>query len=197
MISPEEQKEIITLYMAGYTHAVIASKLGISTKTVQRTLRRFNIRRGELNEHLVEESKKDLLNFAQDHEGLQRIIASVHMDLLAQIKKSRDISSNALDQLENLSNTDPAITMRALAAHSVAIKNHAESIKKFIPDPNTSDPNQLPELIVRELTDFEVQQLRMEQEEEERMLSGKRSLLEKDHTDTESHSCGTELYEEL
>jgi predicted transcriptional regulator len=165
---PDTEAQIVILRSAGYTIPVIASKTGVSTSTIKRTIKRHPLPSGEAQLNLVEEARSSMREQYGSHDAVSALYASVLADTLHHIEVSREIADAALAQLTASDTKNAALVFRALTAHATALKTHVDTIKAIAPLPELI--NELPTLIVTTITDEEVAEMRRVQEEEEAMM---------------------------
>lgn len=165
---PNTEAEIVVLRSAGYTIPVIASKTGVSTSTVKRTIKRHPQVSDEAQLNLVEEARSALRDEYGSDNALSGLYASLLADTLYHIEVSREIANTALDKLKASDTKDAALVFRALTAHATTLKTHTDTIKAIAPLPDLIA--ELPMLVVSELTVEEVAELQRVQEEEDAMM---------------------------
>lgn len=158
------------LRAAGWTIAAIAAETKTSSATVKRICARGSIKRGEGQDALIAEARQQLFEALRDDERTREAVNSFLLDTLAHITLSREKALDSLEHLTPTSTRDAAVVMRALAAHSVTIKNQTDTLRRLIPDTNAEDG--LPELVVHTLSESEIADLRSEQCQQLTILNG-------------------------
>lgn len=167
---PAIAARVQALRAAGWTIAAIAAETETSTATVKRVCARGSIKRGEGQDALIAEARQQLFEALRDDKRTQGTVSSFLLDTLAHVTLSREKALDALECLAPTSTRDAAVVMRALAAHSVAIKNQADTLRRLIPHTEVDDG--LPELVVHTLTETEIADLRSEQCQQMATLNG-------------------------
>lgn len=168
--SPDVEARAAALRAGGWSVAAIAAELQLSGSTVKRICKKHQVRRGEVQQELIEAARGELLLAAADDARIKAALGGFLLDTLAHISTSRDKALASLEQLDPSSTKDASVVMRALAAHSVALKNHTDTLRRLLPEPGAND--EVPELVVYTLTPAEVDQMREEQVLEALAISG-------------------------
>jgi hypothetical protein len=165
---PDIEAQIVILRTAGYTIPLIASKTGVSTSTVKRTIQRHPLPCDETQLDLVEEARSALRGQYGSDDAVSCLYASLLADTLYHIEASREIADAALAKLKATDTKDAALTLRSLTAHATALKAHVDTVKAIVPLPALI--TELPMLQVSCITHEEVAELRRVQEEEDTMM---------------------------
>jgi Homeodomain-like domain len=165
---PDIEAQIVILRSAGYSIPVIASKTGVSTSTVKRTIKRHPLPSDEAQLNLVEEARTALRDRYGSDEAIGGLYASLLADTLHHVEASREIANAALEQLRASDIKDAALIFRALTAHATTLKTHVDTIKAIAPLPDLIA--ELPTLVVTGITAEEVAELRRVQEEQDAMM---------------------------
>lgn len=162
-ITPKQKEQAIMLRAAGYTHTVIADKTNISVSALKRLFKAHTIKRGELKQSVIDKAKNELLNDANTIANIKQEAASLLLDDLAQTKRLRLAMAAATEYLEANNTTEALQVMRAVSAGAVALKSTSETLRKSLgldKDDVTSDD--LPELVIRVMTEDEMATIRSE-----------------------------------
>lgn len=164
--TPEEIQQAILLREAGYSLASIAEKTSISVTTLSRHLKAHKTAKGTLRPEAIEEAKRQLLIDGGLIDELKRQIASTVCDDYAQFTQLRRATALTLDALMNDATLPAHYKTRGLAAIATTLRLSQELARKALgADDLQPAPESLPEIIVRELTDEEINQMRHEQQE--------------------------------
>ncbi len=167
--TPAEISEALALREAGYTVLSISQRLGISVRSLQRHFTEHGAKKGVIKEEVLATARADLLKRVTSDDAVREEAARLINDDLAHARHLREIMLNASDQLQATSLKDAVLVMRAAAAYSTAIKNTSDVLRQTLRiDRAVEDAGtELPELIVRELTDAEIKEMREEMPENE------------------------------
>jgi predicted transcriptional regulator len=155
--TPAEVANAIALREAGYSHLVIAQKLNLSIRTVQRHLSFHGIVKGSLKVEVIDKAKAEMINLISSSPVIREEAAKLVLDDIAHSNHLRSIILEASEHLKATDVKEAVLVMRAAAAYSTALKNTSDTIRKSLgPDKALDEVQELPELIVRELTATEV-----------------------------------------
>jgi len=160
---PDVAAQIVVLRAAGYTLPLIANKTGVSLSTVKRVLKRSPPPDDEANLDLVEEARSVMREQYGSGDSVSALYGVLVADTLHHVESSREVASAALATLRATDTQEAALVLRALAAHSTALKNHVDAVKSIIPIPESVE--ELPELHISGLAEEEIAKLRKRQEE--------------------------------
>lgn len=159
--TPKQIAEMIALREAGYTELAISQKIGLSLRTVQRHLQAHGTKKGALKAEVIDQARDDLLKLVTSDETIRTEAAKLINDDLAHSHHIRAIMIEASEQLKATTIKEAALVMRAMAAYSTALKNTSDTIRHVLrADKMQDDVIDLPEIVVRELTAEEVEELR-------------------------------------
>jgi hypothetical protein len=175
--NPDQITHAIILREAGYTLPAIATRLDLSLSTVQRILKTNKAIAGASAQALIEKARDEMLNAAYALEQVQRTAASLVLDDLAISQQIRLKLSSAVEQLDP---TDPS-TLRALAASATALKLTQDVTRRALPLEKLNmalDVEDLPELQIHIMTEYDVAKMRAEQRREEAELNGDAEAME-------------------
>jgi len=165
--TPAEISEALALREAGYTALSISQHLGISVRSLQRHFAEHSVKKGSIKEEVLATARADLLKRVTSDQTIKEEAARIINDDLAHARHLRELMINATEHLHANSLKEAVLVMRAAAAYSTAIKNtsdmlrHSLRIEKSIDDAE----KEMPELVIKELTQDEIEDLRQEQEE--------------------------------
>lgn len=157
-------KQAFVLRDSGYSLAAIACKTGISASTLTRHFKKHSTPKGGLTDDAVTLAREQLLNDAGFISDLKQQMASVIVDDLAQFVRLREAMTTTLDDLMNDATLPPHYRARGLAALATALKLTQEMARKALRiDDQQPDQEQIPELIISELTADDVEVMRKNQ----------------------------------
>lgn len=170
--TPEKVADIIALREAGYTALSIAQRLGVSIRTVQRHIAAHGAKKGALKATVIQQAREELLRAVTSNETIKEEAAKLIHDDLAHAHHLRELLIGASEHLHATSLKEAALVMRAAAAYSTAIKNTSDTIRHTLRIDQTVEDaeEEMPELLIRELTEAEIEEIRGEQYEAEMVL---------------------------
>ena len=176
-VTPDQNAQAVILREAGYTIPAIAHQLDISVSTAQRILKANKAVAGATQQKLIAKAREDMLNAAFALEKVQLKAASLVMDDLAISHQIRSKLSMAVDQL------DPGdiASLRALAASATALKVTQDVYRRALPLERMNmalDVEEMPELRIHIMTDYDVAKLRAEQRREDAEQNGDAEAIE-------------------
>jgi len=164
---PDVVGEALALREAGYTTLAISQRLGMSVRTLQRHFAAAGARKGALKAEVLQRAKNELMARITSDETIKEEAARLVADDLAHSLHLREIILAASEQMKASSLRDAVQVMRAAAAYSTAIKNTSDIIRRSLRLEDRDDAgNELPELVVCELTSTEIEQLREKDDED-------------------------------
>lgn len=167
-VTPDEIGEALALREAGYTVLAISQRLGISIRTLQRHFAAAGTRKGAAKVEVLERAKNELMARITSDQAIKEEAARLVADDLAHSLHLRELILAASEQMKANSLPDAVQVMRAAAAYSTAIKNTSDIIRRSLRVEQRDDAgDELPELVVSELTQAEVEQLRRKEGEED------------------------------
>ena len=175
--TPDQNAQAVILREAGYTIPAIAHKLSLSVSTTQRILKANTAVAGATQQKLIAKAREDMLNAAFALEQVQMKAASLVMDDLAISQQIRSKLSMAVDQL------DPGdiASLRALAASATTLKLTQHVYQRALPLERMNmalDVEEMPELQIRIMTEYDVAKLRAEQRREDAEQNGDADAIE-------------------
>jgi hypothetical protein len=146
---------------AGYTALAISQRLGISVRTLQRHFAAAGTRKGAVKAEVLRRAKDELLARVTSDQAIKEEAARLVADDLAHSIHLREIILAASEQMKADSLRDAVQVMRAAAAYSTAIKNTSDIIRRSLRlEERDETSDELPELVVTELTQAEIERLR-------------------------------------
>ena len=175
--TPDQNAQAVILREAGYTIPAIAHQLSLSVSTTQRILKANTAVAGATQQKLIAKAREDMLNAAFALEQVQMKAASLVMDDLAISQQIRSKLSMAVDQL------DPGdiASLRALAASATTLKLTQDVYQRALPLERMNmalDVEEMPELQIHIMTEFDVAKLRAEQRKEDAEQNGDTEAIE-------------------
>jgi len=167
-VTPKKVLErAVILREGGYSLTSIATKLNTSISTLSRHFKRHSIGKGSLSEIAVAEAKKQLLNDAGFIDSLKHQIAASITDDLAHVKQLREASAILLEEIMNDKSLPPHYKARGVTALVTGVRLTQEVSRRALQvDQMEPEAEDLPELIISELTNDDVQEMRAKQAEE-------------------------------
>lgn len=152
---------------AGYTVLAISQRLGMSVRTLQRHFASAGTRKGAVKADLLEQARGELLARITSDEAIKNEAARLVSDDLAHSIHLREVILAASEQMIATNLGEAALVMRAAAAYSTVMKNTSDIIRHSLRiEQRDNELDDLPELVVNELTDTEIEQLRSTQDDE-------------------------------
>jgi hypothetical protein len=162
--TPKEVTEILALREAGYTVLAISQKLNISTRTINRHLAAYGAKKGSLKQEVIESARTEIFKLITSNNAIREEAAKLIADDIAHSNHLRAIIIEASEFLKATSLSEAVLVMRGAAAYSTAFKNTSDTIRHALSvDKLIDDVDDLPELIVRELTSEEIEQMTQRQ----------------------------------
>ena len=123
--------------------------------------------KGAVKAEVLRKAKDELLARVTSNETIKEEAARLVADDLAHSVHLRELILAASEQMKADSLRDAVRVMRAAAAYSTAIKNTSDIIRRSLRLEERDDPSdELPELVVTELTQAEIEKLRSKEEAE-------------------------------
>lgn len=159
-VTPKEVTEILVLREVGYTVLAISQRLNISTRTVDRHLAEHGAKKGSLKKDVIDKAKSELFESVTSNPAIQLEAAKLIIDDIAHSQHLRTVMLEATEHLKATTLADAALVMRALAAASTTLKNTSDTIRHSLgADKVVNDAGELPELVVSELSDEQLEQI--------------------------------------
>jgi hypothetical protein len=168
--SPKVIEQAIIMRAAGWTLTAISEDLGISMSTIQRACRSHSVKPGEAQEALIDKAKQEFVDTYGSDEGLRIKAMEGLAETLALSSLARVKIAQALEHLNATDAESAAITLRAIAAGATATKTFADASRHSMPEFEVV--GELPEFVIRTMTDADVKEIRRVQEAENESLYG-------------------------
>lgn len=175
--TPDQSTQAVVLREAGYTLPAIAIRLELSISTVQRILKTNKAVAGASTQALIEKAREEMLNAAYALEQVQRTAAALVLDDLAISQQIRTKLSDCVDQI----NPTDSGALRALAASATTLKLTQDVTRRALPLEKLNmalDIEDLPELQIHIMSEYDVAKMRAEQRREEAELNGDAEAME-------------------
>jgi len=170
--TPDVVGEALAMREAGYTSLAISQRLGMSIRTLQRHFAAAGTRKGAIKDEVLRKAKDDLMARITSDETIKDEAARLGADDLAHSLHLREVILAASEQMKATNLEEAALVMRAAAAYSTAIKNTSDIIRRSLRVKQRDDVGEeLPELVVSELTQAEIDHMRREEHEDEQVLN--------------------------
>lgn len=169
-ITNKQISEAITLREAGYTLTAIAQRLEVSVSSLQRAFKRHTVKPGALHAAAIEKAREDLLAHVTSTDQIKIEAAKLVLDDLAHSNLIREKAAITVESLKASDTAEAALTMRGLVAYSTLLRNTTDVIRRGMGLNRPSlfdDIEELPELIIHEMTADEIQKV---QEEAEKLM---------------------------
>lgn len=167
--TPDQISQALALREAGYTTLSISQKLGMSVRSLQRHFADHGTKKGTIKEEVLATARADLLKRVTSDEAIKEEAARLINDDLAHAQHLRELMINATEHLQATSLKEAVLVMRAAAAYSTAIKNTSDMMRHTLRIERSIDDTdkELPELVIKELTNEEIEEMRKAGREEE------------------------------
>lgn len=169
----EQKAQIVLLRELGLSASAIAEQIGLSVRTVQRVYKSNGVLKGEFGDELLAEARSRLRDRVLGDERVQDAVVTHLLDDMACVRKVRDKAAAILEDFTPESEKDRAVFMRCAAAYSTMLKNTSDIMRRVVDLDRfreVATTESLPELVVRSLTEEEVEQIRREQVAEAKKL---------------------------
>jgi hypothetical protein len=171
--TPKEITEILTLREAGYTVLAISQKLNISTRTIDRHLATHGAKKGSLKQEVIENARTELFKLITSNTAIREEAAKLIADDIAHSKHIRAIVIEASEFLKATSLPDAVLVMRGAAAYATVFKATSDTIRHALGvDRLIDESDELPELMVSEMTAKDVEKMREQQDKDYRKGEG-------------------------
>ena len=134
-------------------------------RTVNRIFELHSTKKGAVKDDLLAQAKDELVNAITSNEKIKEEAARIVADDLAHARLLRQRMAEASDHLTATNLYEAALLMRAAAAYSTAIKNTSDMLRHSLRTDqalDAQDAEDLPELIVREISDAEARQIQQD-----------------------------------
>ena len=155
---------------AGYSLSSIASNTGISPRTLSRHFKRLGTPKGELTSQVLNEAREQLLKDGSLVSDIKHQIAAAQLDSLSHIAELRSAIAITLDDLMQDKTISPMYRSRAIAALATSINLTETTIRKILQiDKQPIEESQLPTLYISKLTQGDIDKIRKDQFELNRL----------------------------
>lgn len=181
MASPKQISIIHAHRSAGHSIREIAIAANTSESTVKRVLKKHPIPKGAAIDKMAQAAQEELVKKFTSDEHLKLVYAGIISSTLEQVTQARDIAAELLPHFETAKDAkEAAAAMRGLSSHALTLKGHNDSLRQLLPGmgEQTSE-EELPVIEIVEMTEQDVAQIRAQQEEEARIISGERQTIGK------------------
>lgn len=171
--TPKEVTDILTLREAGYTVLAISQKLHISTRTIDRHLATHGTKKGSLKQEVIENARAEMLNLITSNAAIRNEAAKLIADDIAHSNHIRGIMIEASELLKPTTLQEAALVMRGLAAYATVIKATSDTVRHALGiDRIIDESDELPELVISEMTAKQIEAMQGQQEKEVREAEG-------------------------
>ena len=163
-----EISQALAMREVGYTTLSISQKLGMSVRSLHRHFSTHHTKKGMLKQDVLAKAKEELLNSLLSDDAIRSEAAKLINDDIAHANHLRSLMVEASAHLKANTLKEAMLVMRAAAAYSTAMKNTSDTLRHSLGAERiiNDTTGELPELIIRELTESEVTELRLRQAEE-------------------------------
>lgn len=157
----------------GYTVLSISQKLGISVRSLHRHFAENGAKKGTLKQEVMDSARAELLKRVISDDSIREEAARLINDDLAHARHLRSIMVDASALLTATTLPEAVLVMRAAAAYSTAIKNTSDTLRHTLRIERTIDDtaDDLPELLIRELSQNEIVKMAGERQEDDAILA--------------------------
>jgi AraC-like DNA-binding protein len=160
-MSVDQIKEAAVMRAAGYSLPVIAERLNVSPRTLQRHFKAHGVKAGTLKQKVIDKAREDLLALAMDSEALMLEAARVVTDDLACARMIRERAIHVVEALKLEDHQSATEAARALAAIATTLKVTQDVARRALNMDKINaemERETLPELVIREMTADEVEE---------------------------------------
>jgi len=164
--TPEDIANAFAMREAGFTALAISQRTGMSVRTLQRHFAASGACKGAARDEVLQRAKDELMARITSDEVIKAEAARLVADDLAHSFHLREIILAASQQMKATNLGEAALVMRAAAAYSTTMKNTSDVIRRSLRMKDVSDDmDELPELVVAELTGDEIAELRKQDDD--------------------------------
>jgi hypothetical protein len=157
---PDQIARVVAMREAGYTTAMIKEKTGLSVATITRIYAKQGAKKGLIQKKLVDEARQDLTDSLRQDSSVADLTAQLLADNLSHVHLGRMKMLEALEHLKPSETGSAALTLRACAAYFTALKTGTDALRSLSADLEAdNEVDSVPELVVRRMTDCEVESL--------------------------------------
>lgn len=180
--TPQEIADAVTMREAGFTALAISQRTRISIRTLQRHFAAVGARKGAAKAEVLQRAKDELMALITSDEVIKAEAARLVADDLAHSFHLREIILAASEQMKATNLIEAALVMRAAAAYSTTMKNTSEVIRRSLRMKDVGDDmDELPELVVTELSHDEIAELRRQPDADAESMADIAELTEDDN----------------
>jgi AraC-like DNA-binding protein len=180
--TPEDIAEALVFREAGFTALAISQRIGISIRTLQRHFAATGTRKGAAKAEVLQRTKDDLMARITCDQTIKEEAARLIADDLAHSLHLREVILAASEQMKATNLEEAALVMRAAAAYSTTIKNTSDIIRRSLRLRDLADDmDELPQLVVTELSQDEIAELRYLPDTEVALAANVVELIEDDN----------------
>ena len=168
-LSLTQVSEAITLREVGYTLTAIAERLNISVSSLQRAYKKHSTKKNAIRSEVIENAREELMACVTSSDVIKEEAAKLLTDDLAHSRLLRNKAAVTIEAITAKDTSEAALAMRALVAYSTLIKNTSDTLRRGLGLNNIesdSSMEELPELVIRELTAEQIKTLRSSQNED-------------------------------
>lgn len=160
--TPDLIAEAVTLRAAGYTITAISERLGMSPRTLNRIFERHATKKGAVKQDLIDKARQELVNTITSTDKVREEAARLVADDLAHARLLRQRMAEALPHMTASNLPETVLVMRAAAAYSTGLKNTSDMLRHSLRSERALEAEEaadLPELVIRVVTDEEARAL--------------------------------------
>jgi hypothetical protein len=152
-ITPVQLAEALALRAAGFSHLAISQKLNLSERTLQRHLAAHGAVKGSLRDDVIKQAKAELLSLVSSSPAIKEQAAKLIHDDIAMSSHIRNIVIDASEHLKATNLQDAIQVMKAAAAFATVVKLTSDTQRFSLGvDKLVDDVDDLPELVIQEIT---------------------------------------------
>jgi AraC-like DNA-binding protein len=179
--TPDVVGEALAMREAGYTSLAISQRLGMSIRSLQRHFAAAGTRKGAIKAEVLRKAKEELMARITSDQAIKDEAARLVADDLAHSLHLREVILAASEQMKATNLEEAALVMRAAAAYSTAIKNTSDIIRRSLRLEHRDDAGEeLPELVVSELTQAEIEYMRRAEDGDDHVPNDDRQVFADD-----------------
>ena len=158
--TPKELTEILALREVGFTVLAISQKFNLSVRTIHRYLAESGVKKGSLKQEVMESARAELSRIITSNPVIIETASQHLIDDIAHSNHLRAIIIEASEHLKANSLAEAVLVMRGAAAYSTAIKNTSDTLRRSLGADKIEETAELSELIIREYTSEEIEEIR-------------------------------------
>lgn len=156
---PDEKLTALSLREAGFSALAISERTGVSVRTLYRWFSEHSVTKGTIKSELLEQAKAELLSYVKNDDAVRHEVARLIVDDLAHANALKQKMLEALELLKPSNIHEAALALRAAASYATSLKALSDTVRASLKLENSipnHDPQELPELTIRELTTQEI-----------------------------------------